>query len=245
MPPKPDQNQTSSKPNQQVRKNRSCCSFLPSLFVTASIIVVALSFVLYVSVGHQHQYVFDEKELQSIAQKAINEHPNDVDALVRAVVDKVNATYYKHIIQAPYDQREWIFNNAGGAMGAMIVLHASLSEYVIIFGTSIGTEGHTGRFWADDYFTILHGEQWALTPGSLKKEIYRAGDQHHLPYGVAKQYRMPDSCWALEYARGNIVSMMPFGLWDTFFSTVDLHTLWATVRISAVSMFNELLKGKI
>lgn len=54
----------------------------------------------------------------------------------------------------------------------------------------------------------------------------------------------PDECWALEYARGHIPTMMPFGLWDTFFSTVDFYTMWQTVRISASQMLAEALQGK-
>ena len=87
--------------------------------------------------------------------------------------------------------------------------------------------------------------QWAFPAGATKKEIYRAGDQHYLPRGEAKQYRMPDECWALEYARGNIPSMLPFGLFDTFFSTLDLPTLLDTVRISGQAMLTNLIKGKV
>ena len=148
-------------------------------------------------------YVFDPTSLHQLAQSAIaNSPPNDTTAMIEYIVTNITSTYPPDQIALNTDSSEWVFNNHGGAMGAMYIIHASITEYLIIFGTPLGTEGHTGIHTADDYFHILVGEQWAFRPGSLEKERYTPGMVHLMPRGVAKQYKMPDECWALEYARG-------------------------------------------
>ena len=115
---------------------------------------------------------------------------------------------------------------------------------MIIFGTAIGTEGHTGRHTADDYFNILHGTQLAFAPGSFEPEIYPQGSVHHLRRGEVKQYKMESTCFALEYARGWIPGMFLFGYADALFSTMDMTTLWTTTRITGREMIGNMLIGK-
>ncbi|EJU02620.1 C-8 sterol isomerase [Dacryopinax primogenitus] len=191
-------------------------------------------------------YIFQPAPLQALVREALDLYPGQSSTSLQNVIDHIvlNLTETHGTKHINTNSKEWFFNNAGGAMGAMYVIHASVTEYMIIFGTPLGTEGHSGRHTADDYFHILHGEQWAFEPGALEKEVYTPGMVHHLRRGSIKQYKMHEGCFALEYARGWIPLMLPFGTADLLTSTLDLPTLWAMVWITAREMGRNLLAGK-
>ena len=154
-----------------------CCTLL------ACIVVLIAAVLIGIDSQKEKFYVFDQDVLQEVALKAINSTSNTQD-MFASISNQLAEMYPGHVETEQeckwneirekfgFDVSFWVlgvFNNAGGAMGAMWVLHSSITEYVIIFGTTIGTEGHTGRFYADDYFTILEGEQWAYSEGSTEK----------------------------------------------------------------------------
>ncbi|KAF7555966.1 hypothetical protein G7046_g6429 [Stylonectria norvegica] len=186
-------------------------------------------------------YIFDTEHLADLSTRAINTHGNDTRAIMKYIVAELNEKVPAHVNL----DEDWMFNNAGGAMGGMYIIHASVTEYLIIFGTAVGTEGHSGRHTADDYFHILTGTQLAYVPGEFEPEVYPAGSVHHLRRGDVKQYKMDGACFALEYARGWIPPMLFFGYADTFTSTLDFGTLWKTTRITGREMIANLLKGKL
>lgn len=180
------------------------------------------------------RFVFDPEVLHTVAKEAVDTRPT-IEGKTELIRARLSEIYPGHVRQT----NEWVFNIAGGSMGHMTILHASISEYVIIFGTPIGTEGYSGRFLADDYFMILEGEQWAYDEDSMRKEVYRPGSMHIMPRGVARGYRMPDHCYALEYARGWVPAMLPFGLADSFTSTMDMRNVAKTIRIYTQATLGE------
>lgn len=183
-------------------------------------------------------YIFDVDVLHRVVTDALGQ---PIDRMIETIAAELHEVYPGHINENP----PWVLNNAGGAMGAFALLHASITEYLIVFGTPIGTEGHSGRHLATDYFIMLEGEQWSFTPGSTEREVYKPGDIHVLPAGSVQGYRIPERGWALEYARGFIPSMMPFGLADVLSSTLDFPSFGKTLGIYAKAVVRELLQGKI
>ena len=77
-------------------------------------------------------YIFQPAQLHDLSKRAIAAHGNDTRSVVRYIVDELSADVgVKSHINV---DEEWMFNNAGGAMGAMYIIHASFTEYLIIFG---------------------------------------------------------------------------------------------------------------
>ncbi len=182
--------------------------------------------------------VFDPDRLHEIAQKGVGlAH----DEMFRVVGQELVEAYPGHV----RPELDWIVNNAGGAMGQIALLHASLSEYLLFFGTPIGTEGHSGRYATEVYDFVMAGEMWCYHEGETERSVYRPGDAAYLGRSVIKGYRIPDFSWMLEYARGPIPTMLPFGLADTITSTLDARTLGRTLWSYGTKVVGALARGKI
>jgi C-8 sterol isomerase len=129
---------------------------------------------------------------------------------------------------------DWFLNTAGGCNYSVTVLHASLYEYLLIFGSQIGTSGHTGRHLSHVYDFVLDGELWYHDePRPWERLVRRPGDRYELPRLRSEVLRIPDRAWVLEYARGPIPLMLPFGLAGAAFTTLDFISAWRVLAAYA------------
>src|SRR5262245_22657358 len=161
--------------------------------------------------------------------------------MVQHITDELVRIYPDHI-----ETREnWMLSLAGGVMGIMTMLHGSLSEYVLIFGTPVGSQGFSGRYCIEIHDFMLAGEMWTYTEEAFAEHrIYRAGDAAVLRRGEVKGLRIAEGTWMLEYGRGVIPSALPFALSDAViafeFRTIA-RTIWTYGRLTT----RELRRGKI
>lgn len=171
------------------------------------------------------RYIFDPEILQEIAKKGMDLPHEQMFETVRTELDQK----YPGRIN---DKIQWIFNNAGGCMYSVAVLHASVKEYILIFGSPIGTQGHTGRHFAEIYDFVMDGELWYFGEDCPFERIVRkSGDKYYLGKLQSEGLCIPNHAWVLEYARGFIPSMLPFGMADSLLSTLDLKTVAGTFGI--------------
>ena len=198
------------------------------------------AFVCYRS-AKMSKCVFEPDDLQRIVQMHLDV---PLEQRLDRIAETLHDVYGEHI----HPGNEWIWSNAGGIMCSMNVLHNSPKEYLLFCGTAVGSEGHSGRHRAELYDIVVHGELQTFRPNQFKATTLKPGDVSHLPRQTTNGSHLSKECWLLEYARGNILSMFPFALGDTLFSTQDLTDLRKTMVHSTRLMWSEAklaFRGKL
>jgi C-8 sterol isomerase len=184
-------------------------------------------------------YLFDIDRLGAVVKKSLGVPRSQ---LAQWVADELAAAYPGHV----ETRQNWVFNIAAGATGIMNVMHGSLTEYVILFGTPIGTEAYSGRYALEIHDWVLTGEMQTYTedlPGEAV--VSRPGDHAVLGRGKSKGYKLAENSWMLEYGRGLVPSALPTGLSDTLIGALDVRTVLKTFWIYGRLTARELMKLKI
>ena len=137
-------------------------------------------------------------------------------------------------------RQPWIYSVAGGAMIQMKLYYASATEYIMIWGTPIGSEGHSGRHFTGFWDTVIDGEMWYYGEGEFEKKLYKPGDRVYVGPGQARAMNFTDGVWATEYARGFIPASVPFGIASEILVCWDLLTATQTLSLYADLMAQSL-----
>jgi C-8 sterol isomerase len=112
MPPKTSSSAPAASPRSFTQK------------ATIFAIVFALLTVLYRYLDSHLDwfYILNPTDLHDLSLRAIGAHGNDTTAVVAFITRELSEKLPGGYINL---DEEWIFNNAGGAMGAMYIIHAS------------------------------------------------------------------------------------------------------------------------
>jgi hypothetical protein len=187
---------------------------------------------------------FDTAVLSSIVSSIHRQHrssPLSLNATLHQLQLQLHSAYPSHVhLDSP-----WLFNLAGGFKSGLLLYHASLTEYVAIWGSAVRTTGHSGRNWAtfDDWLLTGHGTWWV--EGSLNVTTHGAGEHLHTERWAGRIVELEGGTWMLEHCHGVIPALLPFGLGDGLLSSMDPLLVWKSLILYGRLTIHSLMQGKL
>ena len=100
-----------------------------SFFPVAILLALLSAFFYYLDSHLEQFYIFTPQELHGLSKRAVDAHGDDTRAVVDYILDDLRKSPAAKYIN--WDEK-YIFNNAGGAMGGMYIIHASKFPHSII-----------------------------------------------------------------------------------------------------------------
>ncbi len=150
-----------------------------------------------------------------------------VDKPIGQAIADIHAELKERYPDKVRDELVWHFNRTGGTLGEMALLYASTREYVLLYGSPIGSEGFSGRYSEMTVWDCMFaGEMRTYTEGQLEPTLYLPGDCAILEAGQGKGWNMTPGTWMLEYTRGNIPAALPIGVFEPVSVTADFQNAW-------------------
>ncbi len=168
--------------------------------------------------------LFDPDVIDAIAQKHLGKPMDDMAA---AIGRDLKACYPDYVdVDQPL-----VFNSGGGIMYQLKIFAMTPHEYIMICGSSIGSSGFSGRHPAAFWDTVLSGQANYMHQDEWEARSYTTGERIFVDRWQAATIDFPDHCWMLEYARGTLPALLPFGMVNIFTNTLDFGSLFQLVRI--------------
>lgn len=209
--------------------------------VLSVLVAVTIGLFLFMKFKIVKSLQFDVKEIHAITKKAVGKPLNEAFDFIN---DELEKKYPGIVVNKK--NRRWVLFNGGGAMGQMCVLHSSLTEYIILYGSPLYSQGHSGRYLMDVYDFMIQGETKTYFPGEFKATTFKAGEYSVLPAMSSKGYCCEKDAWMVEYARGVIALGLPYFICSSLFVTVDLVPWATTVYVVAKNIiYNIIVNRKI
>ncbi|XP_052286523.1 sigma non-opioid intracellular receptor 1-like isoform X2 [Dreissena polymorpha] len=140
-------------------------------------------------------YNFSAKMVEEIALK---HKDKELAKAFDDIYKEFSTRFAGHIL--PESDRKWLFMNAGGWMGGIQIMHASITEYLLFFGTGVNTSGNSGRYWANISDTILTGSFRQWKEGGFHSEVFGPGETVHHYWGEVSAVQWDAGTWMVDYS---------------------------------------------
>jgi C-8 sterol isomerase len=172
------------------------------------------------------RYALDPYELRDLALQHVGKPVPQIAAdLEHDLVAK-----YGNMIQT---DMPWVLTPAGFVMYQVKMVFARRNEYLGLMGVPVASTGHTGRHPVTYYDTILSGGSRNASATDLIATDVKAGDFLVTRPWEAFTANIDDHIFFLEYCRGPLATIMPFGLANFVFGTLDLKSAGQIMRTNA------------